>query len=114
MAYKKAELEELAISAIEEHNLPFINSVVCFLPCSEKTFFNWKLHELQSIKDALMVNKIKTKMKLRKNWESDMASATVQIALYKLLADDDELNALNGETTVVVNNTPSITVDWTK
>ena len=107
MAYKKAELEQLALKAIEEHGLMFVEDVVCFLPCTRKTFYNWNLHKLHTIKEAMVDVKAVTKSKLRSKWMGEMASATTQIVLYKLLANETELKAINGESNVVVNNVES-------
>lgn len=97
MAYKKDELEAQALDAITRHNLFFIEDVVAYLPCSHKTFYNKKLHELQAIKEALDQNKIRTKNGLRSKWFKD-GNATTQIALYKLLSNEDELRRLTGQT----------------
>lgn len=96
MAYKKKELEKLALAAIEadEHIVSF-DDVIAELPCSQKTFFNHKLHELHSLKEALGENKVKIKKSLRKKWK-DSDNATVQIALYKLIGSEEEAERLNG------------------
>ena len=95
MAYSKAELERLSLEIIEEDNAIFISDVIELLPISEKTFYNYKIQEIQAIKKALARNKIKTKSRLRKRWEESEAPAT-QIALYKILANEKESDALNG------------------
>jgi len=96
MAYKKKELEKQALKAIIENNLVFVTEVSVYLPCSEKTFYDHELHELQSIKDALTENKVKTKQGLREKWyKSDNAS--VQIALYKLIGTKDEGDRINSQ-----------------
>jgi len=94
MAYKKADLEKQAIEAIQKHNLFFIQDVAAFLPCDRSTFYNHDLDKLDTIKDALEKNRIKTKNGLRAKWYHGNAPAT-QIALYKLLADEDEIRKLS-------------------
>lgn len=95
MAYKKADLERQALAAIKEHNLMFVTDVPTYLPCSVATFYNKKLEELESIKDALERNRVKVKNGLRAKWyKSD--NPTVQIALYKLIGTEDEAHRLNG------------------
>lgn len=95
MAYKKADLEKQALAAIKEHNLMFVTDVPAYLPCSTKTFYNYSLQELQSIKEALEANRIKTKNGLRAKWYKSN-NATTQIALYKLIGNEDEAHRLNG------------------
>lgn len=95
MSYSKTEIINLALNAIRDHDLVFISEVAAYLPCDKKTFYNKKLHELHSIKEALEANKIERKRELREKWyKSD--NATVQIALYRLLSDEEENDKLNG------------------
>lgn len=95
MAYDKADLEKQALAAIKEHKLVFLSEVVSYLPCSEATFYNHKLGELESIKKAIEQNRINEKVGLRKKWrQSD--NPTVQIALYKLVSSEEEAHRLNG------------------
>ncbi len=113
MAYKTKELEEKALQAIEDNGLVFINEVVSSLPCNSATFYNHELEKLETIKEALQENRANTKAKLRKKWyESD--NATVQIALYKLLSDEEEHKKLTGQTLMGDKDKPleiSVTVD---
>lgn len=95
MAYNKADLEKQALEAIRANNLMFVTDVPAYLPCSMATFYNKKLEELESIKEALEQNRIKTKNGLRAKWYKN-DNATTQIALYKLLANEDEAHRLNG------------------
>lgn len=93
MAYKKNEIETLAIKAIQKHNLITIEQIVSFIPCSKATFYNLKLYELDTIKDALNKSKTENKNKLFNKWiTSD--NPTLQIAAYKLMAEDKELHKL--------------------
>ena len=96
MAYDVKELERLALEAISENDLVFIQEVVYFLPCSSATFYNLELEKLETIKDALEEKRIKIKSKLRKKWY-DSDNATVQIALYKLIGTDEESDRINSQ-----------------
>ena len=89
MAYTTSSLKKKALKVIEEQNLYFIEDIVAYLPCSKKCFYNHKLHEVPEIKALLEKNKIVEKVKMRKKW-SDSDNATLQLAHYKLLCDDDE------------------------
>lgn len=93
MTYKTHELEQAALQAIKTRKLLFIEDVIACLPCSKPTFYQHKLNELDSIKDAISFNRIETKLKIRKKlFESDNPIAL--IASYKLVANDDELDRL--------------------
>jgi hypothetical protein len=95
MAYSKAKLEKQALAAIEKHNLVFTDEVVAYLPCSTATYYNHQLEKLETIKAALEKNRIQLKGGLRSKWyQSD--NATAQIALYKLIGNDEESERLNG------------------
>lgn len=94
MAYKTEDLEKQALEAIEKHNLFFINDLVAYLPCSKQTLYDHKLEQLDSIKKALEANRIKTKNGLRAKWYKSK-NAAVQVALMKLIADDEERKKLS-------------------
>jgi|31_taG_2_1085359.scaffolds.fasta_scaffold03581_4 hypothetical protein len=94
MAYNTKELEQQALEAIKEHGLIFIEEVVSFLPCSKPTFYEHGLNESNAIKEAITLNKVSKKAKLRKNWEHS-ENATLNISLYKLLANEEELMRLS-------------------
>ena len=100
MAYDTIELEKKVLEAIETHKLFFIEDIVAYLPCSRATFYNHKLDKLDTIKEALEKNRIEIKCSLRKKWyNSD--SAVLQIALYKLIATDEESIGINSQKTEV-------------
>ena len=96
MAYDKEELKELSFKAIKRHKVAKTDYLIPYLPCSQKTFYNHGLHLLQSIKDALFEQRVARKTKLVKRWE-ESENATLNIAAFKLLADDDELERLQGD-----------------
>lgn len=89
MAYKTAELHKKALKVIKEHNLIFIEDVVAYLPCSKPTFYAHSLNESDELKELLEQNKIRTKTELREKWY-ESSNATLQMALYKLLATQQE------------------------
>lgn len=93
MAYKTADLEKQALKAIEKYKLFFIEDIVSFLPCGKVTFYEHKLNELNTIKDALLKNRTEVKVGLRSKWyKSD--NPTVQLALYRLTCEEDERRKL--------------------
>lgn len=93
MAYDKKELEKLAIEAIEEHELVFVEEIVAFLPCSKSTFYELKLNESDILKDAILKVKIKQKAQMRKDWKD--SAPVLQLSRYKLLASEEELRRLS-------------------
>jgi hypothetical protein len=100
MAYKKSELESESLKVIKEHNLIFIQDVIDFLPCSSSTFYAQELEKSESIKKLLETNKVTMKVGLRRKWyESD--NPTTQIALYKLLATDEENIKISSQKTTI-------------
>ena len=94
MAYNKDKLIKEALKAIDKEGLVFFSDVVCFLPITESGAYKKKLHEVEAIKQALYKNKQNKKRGLRTKWE-DSENATLQMGLYKLLANEDELERLN-------------------
>lgn len=94
MAYEKQDLINLALEAIEKHQLVFVDEVVTFLPCSRATFYNHELDKLDELKDA--INNVRTSMKsqMRNKWR-ESENATLQIGLMKLIASDEERKRLS-------------------
>lgn len=104
MQYDKDKLEKQSIAAINKHKLTRIQHVISYLPCVSSTFYNFELEKSESIKEALFINRERKKKKLTDKWE-DSDNPTLQIAAYKLLADEDELLKLNSQAVRVdVNN----------
>ena len=97
MAYNRNDIYERAIKDIKEHNLYRIQDVVAFSPCVSSTFYEFfpaDSEESETIKELLGENRIRTKTAIKaKLYNSDKAAEL--IALYKLLADDDERDALS-------------------
>jgi len=97
MAYNKKKLYQQAEEAIKKNNLFFIEDIVAFLPCSKQTFYDYfplNSDELDTLKDLLDDNKVKTKSSIRaKLWKSNRASEL--LALYRLIATPEEHQKLN-------------------
>jgi hypothetical protein len=97
MAYNKIDIFEKSKKAIEEHSLYFIEDVVAFLPIVKVTFYDYfpiDSDEMNTIKELLDDNKIATKVKLRKKLGEGEKAAEI-LALYKLIATEDERRALS-------------------
>jgi hypothetical protein len=98
MAYDREEIYNTAIKAIEENNLYFLEDVIAYITCGRSWFYeNFKdgMDKMDNIKEALEVNRVNTKVKMRKKWE-DSENATLQIGLMKLISTDEEAHRLNG------------------
>jgi len=95
MAYKTPDMIKKCLEVIRgDKSIVFIEDIIVSVPFSKATFYNYKLDELDDIKEALEANKIKTKNTLRKSWAISK-SPVLQIALYKLIATDEEYDRLN-------------------
>ena len=100
MAYTTEELEKMSLDAIaNDPNIVFLQDVIALLPVSSQTFYNHGLEKFESIKSALQKNRVAIKSKLRFNWLHQEENATMQISLYKLLATDEEKDALTMQRT---------------
>ena len=97
MAYDKKTIFEKAKQAITDNSLYFIEDVVAFLPIVKATFYEYfplDSDEMNDIKELLDDNKISMKVKLRKKLSEGDKAAEI-LALYKLIATDDERRALS-------------------
>lgn len=97
MAYDKKDILEKAKQAITENSLYFIEDVVAFIPVSKSTFYEYfpaDSDELDDIKELLDNNKISMKVKLRRKLSEGDKAAEI-LALYKLIATEDERKALS-------------------
>ena len=112
MKWKKQELEEMSIQAIKDHNITFITEVAAFLPIALSTFYEKGLEKSERIKDAIANERLCLKAKLKKKWaESD--NATLQVALFKIIADEQEWMRLSSKRHEVnTDNTGSITFNF--
>jgi len=97
MAYDTDKLFEQAKSAIIQNELVFIEEIVHFLPCSRQTFYDHfpkDSDKLDTLKELIEKNKVYLKKDLRFKWRLSDAPA-LQLSLYKLIANSDEIRALS-------------------
>jgi hypothetical protein len=88
----------LAMAAIEQHKPIFIEELISYLPIAKPTFYSYfpiEGNDFNLIKKAMDSNRISMKKQLRANWALPEAAPTLQIALYKLLSTQEELNRLS-------------------
>jgi len=94
MAYNQEQILQECIEAIEREGLCFFDEIACFVKPDLSSLYNWDFHELDVIKNGLRKNKVAAKRKMKRNWQREDAAPALQIAVYKLMADDDEFNKL--------------------
>ncbi|MGB4837644.1 MAG: hypothetical protein WBP08_01500 [Saprospiraceae bacterium] len=97
-AKEKQKFINEILDIIEVKNITTIKGIVSYLPMQRATFYNNKFDKMDIIKEAIDSKKVKMKEGMRVKWyNSD--NSTLQIALYKLLADKDEFCALTNNVT---------------
>ena len=99
MAYKTEDLYKKAIDAIKSNNLFFLTDVYSYLGISHDTFykhFPLESEKMDAIKERLNKNAMRTKVSIRSKLHQS-TSPTGLLALYKLLATEDERRALSME-----------------
>jgi len=97
MAYSAKERQQIlndAIKTAKDEECTFLEEVISCLPIDKTTFYKWKHHESNELKDQIEKNKVSVKSHLRKEWKKS-SNATLSIALYKLLANKEERKALS-------------------
>ena len=97
MAYDKIKIFEQAKEATIINKLFFIEDVVSFLPISKKTFYEFfplQSNELNELKDLLEINRTTLKVSMRSKWYKSNSPA-LQMALMKLICNDDERKMLS-------------------
>lgn len=99
MAYTTKELEEMCLDAIKEHKLRFFTWLDAYIAPALSTLKDHKLAESAAIKKALNVNRVARLQKIDE-LTKDSDNPTLIIAekkvLYKVMGDEDMLDALNG------------------
>ncbi len=97
---KKKDRQDLFDKAKEkagEDGMHFIEDVIAFMPCGKTTFyerFPVESNELNTIKSILNKNRIQTKLEIRQKLKKGDKAAEL-IALYKLIATQEERDALS-------------------
>jgi hypothetical protein len=92
--YNKDEVLQTALSAIEEHNCTKLAEVLLYLPISENLLYEWEPEILGKIHAKINEQKVKIKAKMKKRW-FDSDNPALAIAAMKLIADDEEIDALS-------------------
>jgi len=95
--HNKALLLEMAEEAIEKNRLIFIEDIIAYLPCAKSTFYEHfpnDSNDYQKMLAMLHKNRTELKVSMRSKWFRS-ENATLQLALMKLLSNDEELRKLS-------------------
>ena len=106
--YNKEIIHKQCVEAIVKEGLTFFADLSLYVEPTLSTLYEWKFEQSEDIKNALSKNKLDSKRKMRRKWESS-DNATLQLAAYKLLADKEEIDAL---TMNKVDTSGSLSITW--
>lgn len=94
---KYINYEKQALQILEDcPDIYFLNDLADEMGISLATFYFQKLEKSEAIKKALLYNRRRMKRGLRNKWYKSN-NPTLQIALYRITADEDELRRLNNK-----------------
>ena len=105
MAYDRKKIFEQAKEMIVKHKLFFVEDIVAFLPCAKPTFYDFfplDSNELNELKELLETNRTELKVSMRSKWYKSNAPA-LQMALMKLICNDDERKMLSMQQTDITS-----------
>ena len=98
MAYDRQKLYDEALVLLDAYEIIYIEELSIELGINKSTFYDfWPVDsdEYNELKKRIMKNKTHLKRELRREFK--MGSPAEKIALYKLAATSEELQALNGQ-----------------
>lgn len=93
--YNQDEILQQTLQAIKAEKLTDFQDIALFVAPDLSTLYGWKFHEIEAIKNGLAKNKIEAKREMRANWRKADAAPVLQLALYKLMANDEEFGRLS-------------------
>lgn len=97
MAYDRDDIYKTAEAAIKEHGLFFIEDIVAYVTCGRTAFYEFfplDSDEMNTIKELLNLNKVKTKVEIREKLKKGDRAAEL-LALYRLICTPEERKSLN-------------------
>lgn len=110
MAYDRDKIKSQCLEAIKSEGLCFFDEIALFVEPELSTLYGWDFHEMEDIKSELRKNKIAAKRKLKRNWQRENAAPALQVAVYKLMADDDEFSRLTTSKSDVKADVKGVTI----
>lgn len=110
--YDKERVIKEIFQIIEREKLCFFDEIQLFVAPTKSTLCDWQLHQSDEIKAALDKNKVAAKVQLKRNWQKETAAPALQVAVYKLMADDEEYARLSTQKQEIEQTTifPQITM----
>lgn len=97
MALDRKQVFEKAKEVTKKHKLFWIEDICSIIPISKPTFYEFfpiDSNEINELKGMLDQNRMELKVSMRKKWHESNAPA-LQVALMKLLANQEELKRLS-------------------
>lgn len=89
-------LEEQCLGIIREQNVLSMNGIAAFLDFPFEKFLDYRLNESKILLKAIEENRAQAKQQLMLQWLKPNASPTCQVALFKLLASEEERKVMGG------------------
>lgn len=116
MAYDKDKMLKKALMVIDRDDCVTLDELAKCLGIDRGTLYVWEFNKKDEIKDAIESKKTEIKRKMRRRWR-DSDNATLQIAEFKLLATDEEREAISQQTvkqdtSLTVQGKPTIRIDF--
>ena len=99
MAHNKEKIYKQALKIAAKKGVYFIEDIIAFLPITKPTFYDYfkvDSNDFNAIRELLDANKIQKKVDIREKL-SEGSKAPELLALYKLLATDDERKKLSSQ-----------------
>ena len=94
MTPKQKKYSDEALEVIKKHKIAVFEHIFGFTSFSRATAYNHGLDTLDSIKEAIELNKNKAKNYLLNKWIAS-PNATLNVAAYRLLSTSEEHKLLN-------------------
>ncbi len=89
-------LEEQCLGIIREQNVLSMNGIAAFLDFPFEKFLDYRLNESKILLKAIEENRAQAIQQLMLQWLKPNASPTCQVALFKLLASEEERKVMGG------------------
>lgn len=94
MAYDKDDILQQCLKVIEEEGCTTFDEMCLYIAPTRQCLYEWEFDKIDTIKQGLEQNRVKAKAKLKKQWQKEDAAPVLQIAAFKLMSSDDELEKL--------------------
>ena len=103
--------EKGILEAIQKHPIFYFNDIfVYYKGCCRATAYNHNLDKLDSIKEAIYMNRRKGVTSLKAKWlNSD--NATLQLAVMRMICDPEEHKTLNQNYTDITTGGVALNID---